>query len=69
MPTAVHALVDDGAAATMPPVVALPAGARAEDATVNPAGMLVMTRSVAAPATQADATTDPARPSVAERTH
>ncbi|MCK9686405.1 hypothetical protein [Scleromatobacter humisilvae] len=71
MPTALHALADDGtAAATMaPPAVALPAGARSEDAVVSPSGMVALTHSVATPAPESRAATDPARPAFAERAH
>ena len=46
MPMAKHALAgDDGAAALPPSTVALPAGVGAEDAVVNRAGMVTLTRS------------------------
>ena len=50
MPTAVHALADDGSQAATPPAVALPAGVRTEDAVVNRAGTVALNRSADMPA-------------------
>jgi hypothetical protein len=67
MPTALQSLGDGGAPSAAPPAVALPPGARTEDAVVNPAGMVTLTRS--ATATGSDAATPPPRPATVERTH
>jgi hypothetical protein len=50
MPMAVHALAGDAdPQAPPPPTAALPPGAQAEDAIVNRAGMVTLTRSAATP--------------------
>ena len=68
MPVANHALTgDDGLAALPPPMVALPAGVRAEDAVVNRAGMVTLTRSGDASATGDAASTTPTRAATVTR--
>lgn len=64
MPTAVHALPDDGTPAIPPPVAPLPAGVRTEDATVNRAGMVALTRSASAPADGAPSPDGAPRPAI-----
>lgn len=51
MPTAVHALADDGSQAAASPAVTLPAGVRTQDAVVNRAGMVTLTHSGVEPST------------------
>jgi hypothetical protein len=65
LPTAVHASSDDGTSALAAPSVALPAGVRPEDAVVNRAGMVALTRSATAPSTAAVAPDNTPRPPVA----
>lgn len=65
--TAVHAGAGDGAQAPVPPAIALPAGSRAEDAVVNGAGMVALTRSADAPSTTDAAAATAARPATAIR--
>ena len=65
MPTAVHALADDGSQAATPPAVALPAGVRTEDTAVNRAGMVTVTHSGVGPSTGAQPPDNTPRPPVA----
>ena len=68
MPVANHALVgDDGTATLAPPTVALPAGVQAEDAVVNRAGMVTLTRSADASTTGDAASTTPTRAATVTR--
>ena len=62
MPTAVHALAADGAQGEPAPVVALPDGARPEDAVVNRAGVVALTRSTEPAAANPTAPLDARRP-------
>ncbi|MBW8756393.1 MAG: hypothetical protein JF586_02165 [Burkholderiales bacterium] len=67
MPTALHAGSADGPSAPARPAVALPSGAPPEDAVVNPAGLVALTRSATPPAGDAAAPA-PARPPLVSRT-
>lgn len=64
LPTALHAGSADGPYAPVSPAVALPPGARPEDAVVDPAGLVALTRSATPPAGDAAAPAT-ARPALA----
>ena len=67
LPTAVHAAAADGMAAPALAATPLPAGVRAEDAVVNHAGMVALSRSADTPAPSDAPAVHAARPATATR--